>query len=69
MPEKFNAESLNLKPESSSEVEVIQNLNNQLQDSAEQNNRKVLAEAREESNAEALVYICNVFMKYLETLY
>ena len=69
MPEQFNAESLNLKPESSSEVEVIQNLNNQLQDNAEQNNRKVLAEAREDSNAEVLVYICNVFMKYLETLY
>ena len=69
VPEQFNAESLNLKPESSSEVEVIQNLNNQLQDNAEQNNRKVLAEAREDSNAEVLVYICNVFMKYLETLY
>ena len=34
VPEQFNAESLNLKPESSSEVEVIQNLNNQLQDNA-----------------------------------
>ena len=68
-PEQFNLESINLKQELSSEVEVIQNLNNQLQDDATQNGRKVLAEAREDSNAEALVYICNVYLKYLETLY
>ena len=68
-PEQFNLESLNLKQELSSEVEVIQNLNNQLQDDATQNSRKVPAEAREDSNAEALVYICNVYLKYLETLY
>ena len=67
MPEECDYDNLKLKTPTESESSVIGHLNKQL--ASQGTKREVNAQALSEDQRETLQYICNVFLKYLETLY
>ena len=64
---QISVNSLKLKPQGSQDYSVLDHMQRQLvQDSNQRSNQE---EGNSEDNSQSMVYTCNVFLKYLETLY
>lgn len=70
VPDQFTTPNiLRLQSSSSSEAQVLDNLNMQISSSTAKRNKQAVVQAQQKDAQESLAFICNIFLKYLETLY